>query len=261
MNKLFRTFFIFLLLLSTRTGVANPLDINDSRAERGSYSARQAQSHDLQGLYALNTQTFDTPRQASTSLDNLYSNAHTAQNELASLLQTVTACSQARVILPDVKSYQRAAEKVATKFNGDASQITDLARASIVSNSISELMQSYYALSEQAQVVKQKNRFAEPKASGYRDLNLLVRLPESGMIAEVQLHLKDIADIKSGPEHKVYEQVQQIEANAIKQQRALSEFETAQIAKLRQESHKLYHKAWLNYKRVDQGLLLTNSVA
>ena len=147
MNKLFRTFFIFLLLLSTRTGVANPLDINDSRAERGSYSARQAQSHDLQGLYALNTQTFDTPRQASTSLDNLYSNAHTAQNELASLLQTVTACSQARVILPDVKSYQRAAEKVATKFNGDASQITDLARASIVSNSISELMQSYYALS------------------------------------------------------------------------------------------------------------------
>lgn len=261
MNKLFRTFFIFLLLLSTRTGVANPLVINDSSAERGSYSARQAQSHDLHGLYALNSQTFDTPRQSSNCLDNLYLGAHAAQHELGNLLQKITTHSQTNVILPEVKSYQRAAEKVASKFNGDASQITDLARASIVADSISELMQAYYALSEQTQVVKLKNRFAEPKASGYRDLNLLVRLPESGMIAEVQLHLKDIADIKSGPEHKVYEQVQQIEANALKQQRQLSEFETAQIAKLRQEFHKLYHKAWLNYKRIAEGTQLNSSVA
>ncbi|PIW62061.1 RelA/SpoT domain-containing protein [Shewanella sp. CG12_big_fil_rev_8_21_14_0_65_47_15] len=261
MNKLFRTFFIFLLLLSTRAAVANPLDINDAEAERGSYSARQAQSHDLHGLYALNTQTFDTPRQSSSCLDNLYSSAQLAQYELGSLLQRIAARSQVQVILPEVKSYQRAAEKVASKFNGDASQITDLARASIVADSISELMQAYYALSEQTQVVKQKNRFAEPKASGYRDLNLLLRLPESGMIAEVQLHLKEIAEIKSGPEHKVYEQVQQIEANALKQQRHLSEFETAQITKLRQESHKLYHKAWLNYKRVADGTLLNSSVA
>lgn len=52
-----------------------------------------------------------------------------------------------------------------------------------------------------------------------------------------------------------------IEANAIKQQRPLSEFELAQIAQLRQESHKLYHKAWLNYKRVDEASLLKVAVA
>ena len=50
-------------------------------------------------------------------------------------------------------------------------------------------------------------------------------------------------------------------ANARKQQRLLSEFELAQIAKLRQESHKLYHKAWqFNYKRVDEASLLRVSV-
>jgi ppGpp synthetase/RelA/SpoT-type nucleotidyltranferase len=261
MTKLFRTFFIFLLLLSSRAGVANSLDVSDTKTERGNYSARQAQSHDLQGLYALSSQTFDAPRQTSNDLSVLYHHAYDAQAELAQLLTRIAHHSQTQVIIPPVKSYQRAADKVATKFNGDASQITDLARASIVTDSIQDLMQAYQALNEQTQVVKQKNRFAEPKASGYRDLNLLVRLPQSGMIAEVQLHLQDIADIKNGPEHKVYEKVQTIEANARKQQRLLSEFELAQIAKLRQESHKLYHKAWLNYKRVDEASLLRVSVA
>lgn len=261
MTKLFRTFFIFLLLLSSRATVASALDINDTKTDRSNYSARQVQSHDLQGLYALSSQTFDIPVQTSNNLANLYSQAHEAQAELSQLLKQIAAQSQARVIIPEVKSYQRAADKVATKFNGDASQITDLARASIVTDSIQDLMQAYQTLNEHTQVVKQKNRFAEPKASGYRDLNLLVRLPESGMIAEVQLHLQDIADIKSGPEHKVYEKVQMIEANAIKQQRPLSEFELAQIAQLRQESHKLYHKAWLNYKRVDEASLLKVAVA
>ena len=261
MTKLFRTFFIFLLLLSSRTGVANPLDISNSKTERGNYSARQAQSHDLQGLYALSSQTFDTPRQALNDLSVLHHQAYDAQAELAQLLRKIAQHSPTQVIIPPVKSYQRAADKVATKFNGDASQITDLARASIVAGSIQDLMQVYQILNEQTQVVKQKNRFAEPKTSGYRDLNLLVRLPQSGMIAEVQLHLQDIANIKNGPEHKVYEKVQMIEANAYKQKRSLSEFELAQIAQLRQESHKLYHKAWLNYKRVDEASLLRVSVA
>lgn len=261
MNKLFRTFFIFLLLLSTRAAVANPLDINDAKAESGNYSARQTHSHDLEGLYAISSQTFDTPRQASSDLANLYASAHYAQAELSQLLQNIAAQSGSQVIIPPVKSYPRAAQKVATKFKGDASQLTDLARASIVTDSIQELMQAYHILTEQTQVVKQKNRFAEPKASGYRDLNLLVRLPSTGMIAEVQLHLKDIAQIKSGPEHQVYEKVQLIEATAIKQQRPLSEFELAQIAQLRQESHKLYHRTWLNYKRVDEASLLRVAVA
>ncbi|MCH1929330.1 RelA/SpoT domain-containing protein [Shewanella sp. A25] len=261
MNKLFRTFFVFLLLLSTRTGVANPLDLSESRIERGSYSERQAQTHDLDGLYALSSQTFENPRQTWNNLDELYAIAGEAQFELATLLGQITQHSQSQLILPEVKSYQRAADKIAHKFNGDASQLTDIARATLVCGSINELMQAYHALSEQAQVVKQKNRFAEPKASGYRDLNLLVRLPNTGMIAEVQLHLKDIAEIKSGPEHEVYEQIQRIEAKAKQQQRGLSEFETVQIAKLRQASHKLYHKAWLNYKRVADGSLINTVVA
>lgn len=261
MNKLFRTIFIFLLLLSTRTTVASPLDINDTKAERGNYSARQTLSHDLEGLYAIESQTFTPPYQTSNDRENLYSNVHNAQAELGQLMQNIAAQSGSQIIIPPVKSFQRASEKVATKFKGDASQITDLARASIVADNIQELMLSYQILAEQTQVVKQKNRFAEPKASGYRDLNILVRLPNTGMIAEVQLHLNDIAQIKSGPEHQVYEKVQLIEATATKQKRPLSEFELAKITQLRQESHKLYHRAWLNYKRIDKASLLRATVA
>lgn len=249
MNKLFRTLVIFIFLLSSRAGIANPFDINGNKTDRSDYSTKEAQTHDLDGLFSISSDTFEMPQQASSSLIDLHHQAYAAQAELTQLLQDVSEKTQAQLLIPEVKSYPRAAAKVANKFNGDARKITDLARASVVTDSIESLMQAYTVLSERTQVVQQKNRFAEPKASGYRDLNMLVRLPKSGMIAEVQLHLHDIAEIKSGPEHQVYQQVQGIEANAKSQQRALSEFELTQIAQLRQSSHKLYHKAWLTYKR------------
>ncbi|KOO11698.1 phosphoribosylglycinamide formyltransferase, partial [Vibrio xuii] len=96
-------------------------------------------------------------------------------------------------------------------------------------------------------IVQVKNRFKSAKASGYRDLNLLVQLPKTKLIAEVQVHLKAIADVKNGPEHDIYERIQRIERNAATQNRELSEFELAQIQHMRSESKELYHNAWQPY--------------
>ncbi|MCV5804366.1 hypothetical protein OFN34_36775, partial [Escherichia coli] len=78
-----------------------------------------------------------------------------------------------------------------------------------------------------------KNRFKKPGPSGYRDLNLLVRLPKTNLIAEVQLHLKAIADVKNGPEHDLYEQIQKLERQASMEKRNLSEIEMASIKNMR----------------------------
>ncbi|WP_394205778.1 RelA/SpoT domain-containing protein [Shewanella waksmanii] len=261
MNKLFRTFSIFLLLLSTRSAFATPVDIQAQVKEANEhYVVRQSLNKDLDGLLSIPSQSFLT-RQFSGEIDELYLHAPEAQSELLSMLEGLTDSIPGEIISPDIKSYARAQQKISNKFDGDASQLTDIVRASVVSHNIADLVSVYEGLSHKAKIVQVKNRFAAPKESGYRDINLLVKLPDSNMIAEVQLHLAAIAEIKSGDEHLVYEQIQQIEQRAKQQARPTSEFENQQITQLRQDSHKLYHKAWLQYKRIDRATLLTPQAA
>ncbi|MCL1148444.1 RelA/SpoT domain-containing protein [Shewanella marinintestina] len=262
MNRILRTFFIFLLLLSTRSAFAQPIHHEQNNTkDNGSYTAKLALSKNLNGLTAIQSMQYQVPRQTSADLDTLYSQANDAQQELAQLLNMITAQSQTQSQLANIKSRERAEAKVYNKLNNDASQLTDIVRASIVSDDIHNLMQAFEIIKSDSQLIQVKNRFANPKESGYRDLNLLVKLPKSQMIAEVQLHLADIAEIKSGAEHEVYEQVQSIQASAMQQQRHLNDIETAKITLLRQESHKLYHKAWLRYKRNDQANVITAAAA
>jgi len=248
MNKLFRTFFIFLILLSTRGAIAQPNEVKYTKlAQPSDFSQKSA--NDIEQLLALNGHNTNLAIQDTDNLYALMTRAPQAQQELTDLLYAISQSSQTEMIVPSTKSYQRAAQKAQLKFNGDASQLTDIARASVIANDVKSLLSSYQKLSQYTEIVQLKNRFAQPKMSGYRDLNVLVKLPASQMVVEVQFHLNDIAEIKSGPEHQVYEQIQQIEVQAKATSRQLNDIEQAQIAKLRQDSHKQYHKAWLNYKR------------
>lgn len=78
-------------------------------------------------------------------------------------------------------------------------------------------------------------------------MNLLVRLPKTNLVAEVQLHLKAIADVKSGPEHDLYEKIQKLERQAMLENRELSEIELASIRNMRTQSKNLYQQAWQPY--------------
>ena len=95
------------------------------------------------------------------------------------------------------------------------------------------------------------NSFKNPTPSGYRDLNVLVELPKSKIIAEVQLHLKEIRKISFGKEHKLYEQRQEIEYLATVENRPLSEIEQGEIERLLLESLNLYKKVWQQYVKQD----------
>lgn len=248
MNKLFRTFFIFLILLSTRGAIAQPNEIKYTKLAQASDFSQQS-TNDIEQLMALSEHTSEHVMQDTDDLHALMTRAPFAQQELIDLLHIISQKSNVGTIIPATKSYQRAAQKVQLKFNGEASQLTDIARASVVANDVKSLLLSYQKLGLNTEIVQLKNRFAHPKMSGYRDLNVLVKLPTSQMVVEVQFHLNDIADIKSGPDHQVYEQIQAIELQAKTQSRPLNDLERASIAKLRQDSHKQYHKAWLYYKR------------
>ncbi|MCL1116823.1 MULTISPECIES: RelA/SpoT domain-containing protein [Pseudomonadati] len=254
MNKLFRTLFIFLILLTTRQVAAQPqVSVNEptDKVPYGVNLSGTTPSADsaLDNLYAIADYQAYAPMQQSADLNHLMLQAEYAQQELSQLLSAISVNAEVDMLLPLTKSYDRALQKVDNKFNGDARLITDIARGSIVANNVENLMASYQMLHENSEIVQIKNRFANPKASGYRDLNVLIKLPQSQMIVEVQLHLQTIAAIKSGQDHQDYQQIQNIENRANLEHRALSELEMQRITQIRQQSHKQYHKAWLVYKR------------
>ncbi|MDK9739056.1 RelA/SpoT domain-containing protein [Vibrio sp. D404a] len=249
MSVFLRTTALMLLVLSRAPAFAATVSTNSAEPTR-TPAQNQVSSkvfrHSLSGLYGI--KAFDSnPTQPHDDFDVLYSKSHQAQAELETICKSTALLTNSEALFAGVKSQARAEEKIALELNGDVTKITDLARATIIANDVESLVEVYEAVSREADVVKVKNKFKSPADSGYRDLNLLVRLPKTNIIAEVQLHLKAIADVKSGPEHELYEIIQGIERNALAQNRSLNDIEAAQINNLRSQSLELYQQAWQPY--------------
>ncbi|MGF1763078.1 phosphoribosylglycinamide formyltransferase [Aliivibrio kagoshimensis] len=249
MNRLLRAAVLMVLVFGRGPVQASPLqeikDAENRDTERTETSKKDFQ-HSLSGLYGVEN-LLSSVEQPYQDFDVLYSKAHQAQFELESLCNYTALLSHTQPHFSGIKSEQRAKIKIATELNGQVNKITDLARATIVANNVNDLMVAYENLNRESTIVKVKNRFKTPGESGYRDLNLLVKLPKTGLIAEVQLHLADIAEVKSGPEHAIYEKIQKVERLVAVEQRAFSPFELAQIESLRKQSQAMYQQAWQTY--------------
>ncbi len=251
MNKIFHT--LLLLMMVSSNASASPARLSEvSEADTelrpiSQFSQRGFFPKTLSGLYGIQSFQAQNLKQPIADFDLLYQRAQNGQQELEILTAQIALLTNTKTHSSGIKSKQRAQYKVDAKLSGEADQITDLVRSSIVANDIQSLMKVYELVSRESDVVRVKNRFKKPTPSGYRDLSLLVRLPKSQMIAEVQLHLADFSTIKNGAEHDNYEQIQQIERLKTIEDRSLTEFELARIKKLRSNSHLLYQSVWDNY--------------
>lgn len=250
MKFFFRATTIMLLLLTRTPASALAAQITQTDPDRRTQideTCPQSFKHSLSGLYSISDLNSVDISQPTAHFDALYQQANLAQNELTVLCKSIALNTQTTPLFSGVKSKERAQEKIQKELNGHADQITDLARATIVAKDIPSLVYAFEQLQQQATVVQIKNRFKTPTPSGYRDLKILVKLPKTGIVSEVQFHLAEIADIKNGQEHKIYEQVQLIERTAALENRELNDIETAQMRNLRAQSQDLYHDAWQYY--------------
>lgn len=249
-KSLFRTCFVLLCVFG-RGPVANAAvpQFTDSEFKLPSptQDTKDNFQRSLSGLYSIPSFRQEALSQPYNEFNELYQQAQAAQQELEQLLTQISLHTAAQPIIPGVKSRERAEQKVATELHGQPEKLTDLARGTLVANNISSLVDAFNHLSRESTIVETKNRFKQPASSGYRDLKLLLQLPQTGLIAEVQLHLDTIAEIKSGPEHGIYEAIQHIERQANQEQRVLNDIEVAKIKVLRQESQQLYQQAWHQY--------------
>lgn len=249
-KSILRTCFVLMFVLG-RSPVAsatmpeyNNTDIEHPSPTQGSKETFQ---RSLSGLYSIPSYRSPTLFQSHSDFDTLYCQAQSAQTELEQVINQVSLISGTQAVLPGVKSKTRAKIKLATELGGRTELLTDLARGSIVANDIGTLVQTFELLNKEVTIVEIKNRFKHPAPSGYRDLKLLVRLPETQHIAEIQLHLDMISEIKNGAEHDIYEQIQIIERQAKLEARNLNDLELAKLKSLRHQSLEMYQSAWHQY--------------
>ncbi|MBD1556933.1 RelA/SpoT domain-containing protein [Vibrio sp. S9_S30] len=251
MNLFLKTTALMLLLLSKApfAAVHSPTDPSDT-ARSSSSSQNQPNANvfrrSLSGLYSIRS-THTQPTQPYSDFDVLYSKAHQAQIELESLCKTVGMLSGTTPYFAGVKGKLRAKDKIEKELNGNVSRITDLARTTLVAKDIPSLVAAYEMLHKNAKILKVKNRFKSPTPSGYRDLNVLLELPKTRLIAEVQLHLSEIAEVKNGAEHEIYQKIQFIERTASIESREMNDIEIQNIKRLRSKAKSLYQSAWQPY--------------
>ena len=247
MYSFLRTSLILVLMLAGKAPLEAATMLSFSQASNNGSATNRVRtkiSKDLAGLYQLSDINNSNIMQPYSDFDSLYSLAELAQVELATLTQQIALMSQTSAVIPAIKSIERAQAKIANKHDGAVEKITDLARSSLVAKNSHELLSAYELLEQETDIIQVKNRFNSPKQNGYRDINLLVRLPKTQMIVEVQLHVDRIEAIKNGPEHDNYAEIQQINHNAKQQQREISEIELFKVAQLKEESTNLYQVAW-----------------
>jgi hypothetical protein len=182
--------------------------------------------------------------QSTADIEVLYQQAAVAQKDLASGVGDIAARTGGKPMIPTaLKGRERALEKVAAEYGGDASNLTDLARASIEYEKMDDLTKGLAELQKRFPSVRVKDRFAKPTEAGYRDILVNVKAP-NGHVCEVQLHLKQILEVKGGAGHKIYEEVRTIQANAAKAGRSLTPEELKRVATLQAQSRELYDAAF-----------------
>jgi hypothetical protein len=195
-----------------------------------------------------NTPQQGPARQPHADLDRLYADAVPAMAHLKAHTERIAKLVGGEPRVPStLKGRPRTEEKIRADFQGDASRIVDLARSSIVVESMSQLRRALAAVRETYPVVRVKDRFKTP-VNEYRDMLLNVRAP-NGHVMEIQLHLKTVIEAKKQGHH-LYEDARTIEAKVKgPPPRDFTAEERHRVAQLELSMRQLYREAYLSARQ------------
>ncbi|SCE68964.1 toxin glutamine deamidase domain-containing protein [Micromonospora chokoriensis] len=194
---------------------------------------------------------FDKRRQADPSyrqhyLDDLYAAAVVAQAELNQLAVSLAQVGDHRVGDPgwrsEPKDRRRAEDKV-DKYRGDASKLLDLAAAKVEFRNLNDLYAALERIREHPDVVvvSFQDRFISPEDSGYRDIQLVLRMRNEHLV-EFRLHLAAL-DAVAVWEHALYEVRRDVAALARAEGRSLTRREWAIANGILEREQELFWQA------------------
>jgi hypothetical protein len=149
----------------------------------------------------------------------------------------------AKAVVPELKGFERTKEKVDTDYNGDWKKITDIVRGSISFANFEDLELAINDLEQDFQLVHVKDRFKEPTETGYMAYYINFRDKNNGIIGEMQFVICHL-EAENKNQHKDYELVRSIKAEAKKQMRNITEEEQQIITDAINKSKSIYTEAY-----------------
>ncbi len=189
----------------------------------------------------------NAPAKVRQELARAYAAAGPAKDEFDTAVRAIAqAAGGAEVKLAKIKGVPRALEKTLADYQGDAAQLKDLVRATVVVNSL-EQAEAVVAGAQRkfGELSKLKNKLRDEtlvREDGYRDINIVAKV--RGQSVELQVQVPELLKAKEGVGHKLYEQQRAIEARAKKAGRELTPEEETQLLDLSRQQRELYAAAW-----------------
>jgi hypothetical protein len=160
-------------------------------------------------------------------------------------------------IASELKDEDRMREKYGDQYESAHKKIGDVVRTSIIFDDLGSLYRAVIKLYETVEIIRVKDRFINPRPSGYRDLLFNIRLedPETGKdhITEVQFQLAAIHNVRK-EEHTLYRKRRTLEQECdlyLKQNpgdEAGVEELRREISRLEGESSEIFEEAWKPYE-------------
>ena len=184
------------------------------------------------------------PTYVDKYLDELYDKAKGAQDELTAISESVANATKGKpASRTDPKLRQRSMDKIRSNYDGDASRLTDLAGSKIIYETLDDLYNGLAKVEKElgGKIVYFEDRFLSPMESGYRDVQMNVRMA-NGHVAEFRLHLASIEAV-SATEHAAYQVRRAVAPIAKEEGRAVSAAEKELEQALLDESQRLYEEA------------------
>ncbi|MBQ0892593.1 hypothetical protein KBX37_05655 [Micromonospora sp. U56] len=191
----------------------------------------------------------DDPAYRKAYLDELYEAAAVAQidlNRVASELAYVDGEAVGHPgWRPKPKDRRRALDKI-EKYRGNASRLRDLAAAKVEFRCLDDLYAALARLRDRpdVRIVQYEDRFLAPQDSGYRDVQLVLEMP-NGHLAEFRLHLAALDEVAVW-EHVLFEVRRDLASLAREGARGLSDTEKAIADSILRREQQFFWRALLS---------------
>ena len=233
--------------------VASELFSSDEIASLNRDARQPVGSNDKEKLYAMSQESH---KEMTSKMDGLAKDLgfEKADGPLSSVKDWNKPGSL--VFVAPIKDEKRAAEKVATDYQGDWSKLLDVVRASVAVDSIKDVKKTLDHLKKQGlELVRPpKNRFLNPTTEGYRDLMVNFKF-SSGSIGELQLHAKPMLKAKNeGHKHYQVTRTLQGKYNSEEPGESWSAEDHTDFYKASKAMKELYGQAWQAVVAGDQKL-------
>jgi|GEM_PF-6437194 len=141
------------------------------------------------------------------------------------------------VINPGIKGPKTIYQLLQTRWNGDASRITDYARATIGVDTIKDVYDCIRAFKRSSlQIISITDNFVNPTPENYRDINIVFKDVINDMLGEVQINTMPLIAYKNREGHDLFDEIRTIRANAAIEKRELTDGEQALLRHLTEKS-------------------------